>query len=151
MEALDIDVHLPRGVPLPVDADTVRLAVEGVLRDEGVTEAEISVALLDDSSISDLNQHYLQHAGPTDVLAFALHPEGARPLGDVYVGYEQAERQAGEYGATLFEEILRLCVHGTLHVLGHDHPHGAERTQSPMYRRQEEILAGILARKRVEG
>jgi probable rRNA maturation factor len=39
---------------------------------------------------------------------------------------------------------LRLVVHGTLHVLGHDHPTGASRTTSPMWRRQERILARVL-------
>jgi probable rRNA maturation factor len=151
MDEFEIDVHFPDGAELPVDAASVSRAVAEALRAGGVREAEISVALLDDASMADLNRHYLQHEGSTDVLSFALHEEGGPPLGDVYVGFEQAGRQAAEYGASLAEEILRLSVHGTLHVLGHDHPDGADRTMSPMYRLQEEIVSRVLAALRTEG
>jgi probable rRNA maturation factor len=42
------------------------------------------------------------------------------------------------------EELLRLVVHGTLHTLGYDHPEGATRTTSPMWRKQERILARVI-------
>jgi probable rRNA maturation factor len=57
---------------------------------------------------------------------------------------EQALRQAAEYGATPAEEVLRLAVHGTLHVLGYDHPEGADRASSEMFARQEALLRGFL-------
>lgn len=146
--AVDVEVSLGEGVAPPVDPARVEAVVRHVLRAEGVAAAEVSVALLGDGAIAELNEDYLQHAGPTDVLSFALHEEGEPPLGDVYVGVEQAARQAAAFGATPADEVLRLAVHGTLHVLGYDHPAGAERAASPMFARQEELLAAFLAAER---
>jgi probable rRNA maturation factor len=121
-------------------------AVAWVLEAEGVSEAEISLALVSDAEIARLNQQYLSHDGPTDVIAFPLHRPGAAPLGDIYIGAEQARRQAAENGVAEDEEILRLVIHGTLHVLGYEHPEGPHREQSPMYVRQEVLLSSFLAR-----
>jgi len=142
---VDVEVSVGDGVASPVEPARVEAAVRHVLRAERIDAAEVSVALLADAAIAELNEGYLQHPGPTDVLSFALHDAGEPPLGDVYVGVEQAARQAAAFGATPAEEVLRLAVHGALHVLGWDHPAGAERTRSPMFARQEELLASFLA------
>jgi probable rRNA maturation factor len=128
----------------PADPARIEAAVRHVLAEEGVRSAEISVALLGDAEIAALNQQYLEHEGPTDVISFPLHDHGEAPLGDIYVGVEQAARQAAGFGATPAEEVLRLAVHGTLHVLGYDHPAGAERAGCDMYVRQEALLSAIL-------
>jgi probable rRNA maturation factor len=60
------------------------------------------------------------------------------------VGYEQAQRQSREASVPLDEELTRLAIHGTLHVLGYRHPEGEERLESEMFQRQEEILRQIL-------
>jgi len=106
---------------------------------------EISLTLLDDEAIAALNRRYLGREGPTDVLAFSLG-EPTAPLGDVYVGFQQAGRQAAEHGVPLEEELARLAIHGTLHVLGHDHPEGPERTRSAMIRLQERLLGELMGR-----
>lgn len=137
---IEVEVSVGEGVESPVDPSRVEAAVRHVLRAEGIEAAEISVALVSDAEIAALNQDYLQHEGPTDVISFALHEEGEPPLGDIYVGVEQAARQAAEFGATPAEEVVRLAVHGTLHVLGYDHPEGDGRTESGMFSRQEELL-----------
>jgi probable rRNA maturation factor len=145
MDGIEVDVSVGEGVTSPVDAARVEAAVRHVLRAEGVDAAEISVALVSDVEIASLNEDYLQHEGPTDVISFALHEKGEPPLGDVYVGVEQAVRQAAEFGATPADEVLRLAIHGTLHVLGWEHPEGAGRTESEMFARQEELLKGFVA------
>ena len=143
MDGIEVDVSVGEGVSSPVDAARVEAAVRHVLREEGVDAAEISVALVSDVEIASLNEDYLQHEGPTDVISFALHEPGESPLGDVYVGVEQAVRQASEFAATPADEVLRLAIHGTLHVLGWEHPEGAGRTESEMFARQEELLRGL--------
>ena len=140
-----MEVSVAPGVVPPVAPERVEAAVHHVLRAEGVEEGEISVALLDDTAIATMNQEYLEHEGPTDVITFAMHEGDEPPLGDIYIGVEQAVRQAAEFGATPAEEVLRLAVHGTLHVLGFEHPEGAERTGSEMFIRQEELLRSFLA------
>jgi probable rRNA maturation factor len=121
-------------------------AVRATLRHEKVSDAEISVTLLDDDEIADMNGRFLQHDGPTDVISFALYEEGEDPVGDVYIGYEQALRQAAADGVPPTEEIARVVIHGVLHVLGHDHSEGSDRVESEMWRVQEAVLQTLLAR-----
>lgn len=145
MDELDVMVSVAEGVTPPVDAARVEAAVRHVLRAEGVDVAEISVALVGDGEIAQLNEEYLDHEGPTDVISFELHERGEPPLGDIYVGVDQAARQAAGYGAPADEEVLRLAVHGTLHVLGYVHPEGEDRADSPMFARQEALLREFLS------
>jgi len=117
-----------------------------VLVDSDLTRGEFSVTFLDDADMKELNARWLGREYVTDVISFALQDEGESPIGDVYVGREQAVRQADDLGYTLDEELVRLVIHGTLHVLGHDHPEDAEgRSRSPMFRLQEDLVRRVLA------
>ena len=119
-------------------------AVRAVLAEEGIEVAEVSLALLDDEAIQALNRRHLGHDRPTDVIAFALWDEGEPVVGDVYIGVEEAARQAADAGVPREEELVRLAVHGTLHVLGWTHPDAPdERPASPMYRHQEALVARL--------
>jgi len=109
-----------------------------------VGEADISVALVGDAAMAELNQRWLGHDGPTDVIAFPLFEEGAAPSGDIYVGVAQGVRHAHELGIDAAEEIVRLAIHATLHVLGHDHPEGDERVETPMWQIQERLVREVL-------
>ncbi len=125
-----------------VDAEVLERAVRHTVDREGGELVEISIALLGDDDIRELNQRFLGHDRPTDVIAFTLGEDADR-VGDVYVGVEQARRQAAELGVPVDEELVRLAVHGTLHVLGHDHPEGEDRYDSPMFVLQERIVAEL--------
>lgn len=121
----------------------LRSAISLVLRDSGIIDGEISLTLLDDSAIRELNRTHLGKDAPTDVLSFALY-EGQEPVvGDVYVGYEQAAIQAAEAGISVAEELARLAIHGTLHILGHDHP-DTSRYSSEMFVLQERMVQKLL-------
>ena len=141
-DALIITVNL--GGFDDVSETLLEAGVRAALRAEGRRDGEVSVTLLDDDGIQELNRTYLGRDRPTDVIAFSLGEEDAL-LGDVYVGVPQARRQAGEYEVPVGEELLRLVIHGTLHVLGHDHPEGPERTESPMYDAQERYVREVLS------
>jgi len=123
----------------PAGGPEVRLEVGLEAGLKGPSSAEISVALMDDPSIAVLNARFLDREGPTDVLAFSLG-DAVDVVGDVYVGFEQAGRQAAELGIPLAEELVRLAIHGTLHVLGHDHPEDDERDASAMFALQERLV-----------
>lgn len=113
-----------------------------VLDYEGVEDGEVSVTLLSDADIEKMNRDYLGKDRPTDVIAFSLGDD--HPVGDVYLGRDQAARQADEVGVPLREELLRLTIHGVLHVMGHDHPEGPDRVDSPMFAVQERLVAAVL-------
>ena len=138
-----IHVNAP-GVPR--DTRTLlKRAARLTLSREGGQGGQLSITLLEDAQIQALNRDYLGHDRVTDVIAFALHGPDEPLLGDVYLGGTQAARQAEEEGVTLQEELVRLAVHGTLHVLGHDHPQGEERLESPMFGLQEELVRQVMA------
>ena len=105
----------------------------------------ISVALVGRTTISRLNREYLKHAGATDVISFGMGRErrGAPAVGDIYICPDVARENARRNRVPVREELARLVVHGTLHVLGHDHPDDETRTSSAMWKRQERILASI--------
>lgn len=124
-------------------------AARVALRDQGVTGGEVSLTVLDDGAIRTLNHRYLGRDSVTDVIAFRLDPPPGSPgegalLGDVYLGGEQAARQAAERRIGLPEELVRLAVHGVLHLVGHDHPEGAGREESPMFRLQEALVSRVM-------
>ncbi len=126
-------------------ADRVAQAVRAALAARDIERAEISVALVDDDAIRSLNRDHLGHDRPTDVIAFGLwSPEDPVVVGDVYVGLDQALRQAADEGIDPAEEVVRLAIHGTLHVSGMDHPEAAdERAASPMYVLQERLVEEV--------
>lgn len=143
-----VNFEVPRERTQPLGRAVVRgllrRAALAALRAEAVPAAEVSITLLDDEAITTLNRQYLAHDHPTDVIAFPLHREGEPPLGDIYLGWDQALRQARDLGEEPEVELARLAIHGTLHILGYDHPEGTERERSSMWKRQEEILQKVV-------
>lgn len=143
--SLNLDFSVDEGLDFgTAEAEPlVRSAVEAVLRLIEVDEASISVTLLGDDAIAEINSQYLGHEGPTDVISFPLWENGEPVVGDIYVGLEQARRQAEDMAVPLPQELRRLVIHGTLHVLGYDHPEGEEREDSEMWLLQEQILREV--------
>jgi probable rRNA maturation factor len=141
--AIDISSSVRR---LSLSRARVREAAIATLKAEGVKDAMLSITFVGRAAISRLNARYLGHEGPTDVISFGLGRARERRavVGDVYICAEVARDNARRQGVPAGEELLRLVVHGTLHVLGHDHPAGAERMRSTMWRRQERILARVV-------
>jgi len=126
-----------------VPEQLLRAAVLHGLADAGCEAAEVSVTMLSDAEIREMNRSYLSRDAATDVIAFSLGDHD-RTIGDVYIGYGQAVRQASLACVSVDEELARLAIHGVLHVLGHDHPAGEERWESPMFRIQERLLREVL-------
>jgi probable rRNA maturation factor len=119
----------------------VRRAVRTVLRRER-READVSVTFLGPRVMRRLNLEFRGRDQPTDVLAFPLQA-GRHLAGDIYICPAVARQQARQLSIHPRDELLRLVVHGTLHVLGYDHPEDAAREASPMWRRQERHLEAL--------
>ena len=140
---MSVAVHVSSDdVRLPVARERIAALVRGVLRAEKVRDAMISVAFVGERAMARLNRRHLGHGGPTDVISFGFAPSGPRApiVGDIYVCPAVARENARREGVGIREEIRRLVVHGTLHVLGHDHPEDGDRLGSAMWRRQEQLL-----------
>ncbi|MGK2934108.1 MAG: rRNA maturation RNase YbeY [Gemmatimonadaceae bacterium] len=154
MSRLAVDVSLG-GQRIPLSADRVRDLVRRTLLAERVKEAMISVAFVSSREIAKLNREHLDHAGPTDVISFALgaapgvdrdsaaSPSQRSVVGDIYICPDAVRKNAAHYGAGMREELARVVIHGTLHALGYDHEPGEDRVSSDMWRKQERILADV--------
>ncbi len=124
-----------------------------VLAWEGAARARVELTLLDGRAMRRLNRRATGRRGLTDVIAFTLPQPDGTVLGDVYL-CPQAAEQWVRHGGTeaqrhrgrrqVNEELVRLAVHGTLHLLGYDHPAGPGRTGSAMWRLQERYVRRVL-------
>lgn len=153
--SLVVDVAAETTRP-PLSRERIRAVAISVLKAERIRDAFVSITLVSPAHIARLNRTHLGHAGPTDVISFALGPlPGAsshRPvLGDIYIAPDVARSNAKRLGGGVREEVARLVIHGTLHILGHDHPDGDDRTTSRMWRRQEQLLSSVMNRGTVNG
>lgn len=104
----------------PIDKKRLRDAVRAVLAEEGHTDAEISLAVVDDPTIHDVNRRFLQHDYPTDVISFRFSEEDEPLAGEVIVSADTAARCAIDYGWSTSDELLLYVIHGTLHIAGYD-------------------------------
>ncbi len=93
-------------------------------------DAELSILIVDDEQIAELNKTYLNRSGPTNVIAFPMRDGeflniNPQLLGDVVISVETAQKEAVVSGRSMEVRFLQLLVHGILHLLGYDH----EQTQ----------------------
>jgi probable rRNA maturation factor len=142
------------GVRVALSEDRVREIVRTVCRREHVAEGLISVAFVTNARIARLNREFLGHRGATDVITFELREPASRMnpkrqrhaavIGDIYIAPDVARANAREHGIGVREELIRLVIHGTLHVLGYSHADGDHRTTGEMWRRQEALVAAIV-------
>jgi probable rRNA maturation factor len=125
-----------------------------VLAWERARGTRVELTFLGPGAMRRLNRRATGRRSLTDVIAFALPQPDGTVLGDVYLCAAAAGRWVSNGGrgkgdggrlVTLEEELLRLAVHGTLHVLGYDHPDGPGRTRSKMWRKQEGYVRRLAA------
>ena len=111
----------------------------------------ISVTIVNNDYIHEINRTYRHKDAPTDVISFAFlddNPDREKlfqsgqmvVLGEIYISADKAKEQAISYGHSLERELKFLFVHGLLHLLGYDHM--KEEDEKVMFRLQDEILAG---------
>jgi probable rRNA maturation factor len=106
---------------VPFERAPLRELAQAVLTEEGVTDAEISLALVDNPTIHGINKRFLDHDEPTDVITFPLSGPGAKTLtGELVIGVEVAREQAAERGHDVQTEIALYVIHGLLHLCGFD-------------------------------
>jgi len=109
---------------------------------------EISILLLDDPQIRELNREYRKKDKPTDVLSFPMlddTDENVQPqlLGDIVISVETAEKQAQKRKGSLYNELSTLLIHGTLHLLGYDHEL-SKKDEKEMRKKETEIFNKII-------
>lgn len=126
----------------------IRSTVLKLLKIMDSANKEISISFVDDNTIKQLNNHYLQRNHSTNVLSFSLQ-EGeygnVNPhiLGDIVISTETAQRDAAKGDLSLSEEIDFLIIHGLLHLLGFNHENTTKAQTTKMQMKERELF-GIL-------
>jgi len=125
-------------------AAALRATLERLLAELDARDATVSLSLVRDPEMRELNREHRRRDSATDVLSFPLYEPAAferngrthlraplgtseRMLGDIVISVDTARAQAAEYDAPLEREIERLLIHGVLHLCGHDHERPDER------------------------
>lgn len=140
---------------LPVDSEAVREVVCRTLEAEQVAAATISIAVVDNLAMHELNRQFLNHDYETDVLSFLLECSGGAEQdeqlagiprgtgktldGEIIVSSEYAAKLAPEFGWQPLDEMTLYIVHGLLHLCGYDDLTEAELPV--MRQREREVLA----------
>lgn len=127
---------------------------ESLNYEEFELDCEISLSLVTNDEIYEINKQFRNIDSPTDVLSFPqltfeegetadVNENGEIVLGDIIISIDRAKEQAEEYGHSLERELAFLAVHSMLHLMGYDHMEQDE--EEDMFRRQKEILinAGV--------
>ena len=116
-----------------------RKTLEIASRSVGKANDEAAFILCDDALIRHLNRRFLQKDETTDVLSFDLgDSQNDRVVGEIYVNLDRVREQAPDYGSTFWEELIRVAIHGLLHLYGYD-DHDPDARQV-MMAKQEELL-----------
>jgi probable rRNA maturation factor len=152
-------IEIANETPTDVDVRELEQVARFVLDSLHVNPlVELSVRLVEVPAMSALHEHFMNEAGPTDVLAFPMDElndqrddnegEGQPPvlLGDVVLCPDVARQQAQQAGHSLADELHLLCTHGILHLLGYDHADEAEERE--MFALQGRLLAEWTAQRR---
>ncbi|HEU5117796.1 MAG TPA: rRNA maturation RNase YbeY [Isosphaeraceae bacterium] len=121
---------------LSIDPEALAGLTRRVLEAEGVHEASISLAIVDNATIHALNRKHLGHDWPTDVITFGLSdPEDDGPLSaEIVLSAEMADETAKEAGVAPLDELALYLVHGLLHLCGQN---DLDETSAAVMRRKE--------------
>lgn len=138
--------------PPNISLHQLRQRAEKLLTLCGRAHGELSILLLDDSGMAQLNEQYRNKKGPTNVLAFAIQEGGGEHLptellGDVIISLDTAAREAVTDGVTLHQRVTILLIHGLLHLLGLDHERSRSEAHA-MAEREKQLLRQLLIEER---
>jgi probable rRNA maturation factor len=104
---------------VPLEYQRLKECARTVLAGEGVQEAKVVLAFVDDATIAGLNKRFLDHEGPTDVITFP-YSRGKKLEGEVVIGVEVARREAADRGHDVNTELCLYVIHGALHLCGYE-------------------------------
>ena len=144
-----IDVLIEEELPKEIENAIEKIVELSLVYEKFHSPCEVSLSIVKDEAIRDMNQRFRRIDKVTDVLSFPLlhfyedevyekNEMGEVPLGDIVISMDAAKRQAIEYGHSLKREIAFLTAHSMLHLLGYDHME--EEEEKEMFLKQEAIL-----------
>lgn len=149
---IDIDDKIKKQYP---DLDSflkkiLEIALDYIKSTEKNDFFEVSLSIVNDEKIKEINNAYRSKNKPTDVLSFSQLEGEEIPrvedepivLGDIIISYETCQKQAINYNHSFYAELLRLIVHGLYHLLGYDHERSKEE-EKIMFQKEKEMIQYI--------
>lgn len=129
----------------PISTERIQATAGKLLEALGKTDAELSLLIVDDQQIEEINKTYLGRSGPTNVIAFPMGDSGfteVQPelLGDVVISVQTADLEASDAGYPREDRFNELLIHGILHLLGYDHEIN-EQDARQMEEKSDELIA----------
>lgn len=112
----------------------IKRFLERVIRDEKRIPGDLKFIFTDDTSLQDINREFLKNRYYTDIISFD-YSEGGVINGELYISQEAVRRNAVNYDVKIKEEILRVMIHGVLHLCGYNDNN--ERNRDIMFSIQE--------------
>ena len=129
----------------PIKTRTLQKKARAILSALDCPDGELSIVIVDDQRIADLNETYLQHEGPTNVISFSMR-EGdfgdinPQMIGDVVISADTCAREAADAGIAAETRFDQLLIHGILHLFGYEHTRSKAEAEA-MEAKNEELLA----------
>jgi len=115
-------IYNESGISVPFESEHLIKVIHLLQQKESCRFEQIELVFVDDETIRTINRKYLNHDFITDIITFPFHDEGEMIEGTLYCCSPQILRQAGDFQETFDNEILRVVIHGLLHLIGYgDH------------------------------
>lgn len=135
--------------------EMMEIKAQDILNALGYPDAELSISIVDDEEIKNLNRDYRGKDKATNVLSFAMNEgdfDSINPeiLGDVVISADTAKTECEEYQISFEDRLHQLLIHGILHLVGYDH----ERSQNDeviMEKKSDELMASVFPESTVKG
>lgn len=134
---LEIEVDETAWKQLPDPETLLRRAAQATetVLGKDLSDTVLTISLVTDDAVAELNQHWRNKTGPTNVLSFPaardmpLPPGEPRPLGDIMLAAGVVKREAEQQSKSLEHHLVHLAVHGILHIMDYDHINESEANE----------------------
>ena len=145
-KTLKIDVYF-KDIDLEIEPAWIRQIAIFVLNEEGqIFQGTLSIVLVNDSTIRGLNRRFLQKNRLTDVIAFPLHDGDDDIWGEIYISTDRASEQAEFYKVPFKTELMRLVIHGILHLIGYDD--ADKKSSIKMKKREDCLISQVISKQK---
>lgn len=141
-----ISVEFANRQPQPLLPERWFEAVRRVLLDQKITTAQVSLAVVSDSEIQQINRRFLAHDNPTDVISFVLEKTDRELIAEIVASYDTARESASRFGWDVQSELLLYFIHGALHLVGYDDATEAQRSEMRHWERHYLQTFGLTPR-----
>jgi probable rRNA maturation factor len=125
-----------------IDLRLLKRIAAAALEELGIAAAELGIVMVSAKEMARLNEKFLGHEGPTDVITFDY--QNPELQGEIFICVEEAKKQSKEFQTSWQSELVRYVVHGILHLVGHDDLKPVARRKM---KREEERLVRELSRR----